>query len=389
VARFEKRVNGPGVWKTPDGVAVVTPERVRHWHDSLAAILERGHRPPLCWSHAKGATPHPDADQEFWRARYNAGKVVGCKIDPATSDLILACESDHVTRTPDGKLVSTAALPDGRVVSTEIEDVSVGVADWTDGDGTTWRDVPIHLACTPLPVWVPEGGQPPFEESKPSEVTQFSTRLYRFASEPPMADEGKKDDAPDTSGGPDIKKVIKKLAEAGITLPDDTTPENLLERLYVACTAVGGGSGGSEPPPAPADAGGEGTFMSTIRQDPVKAFLLARVEADSKTRRLERVAALERRGLPAHRAKKLREEASAVRFALLPSGQAAPESIDRVLDELDGVLPPADAFDLTRQRTPADVREAEPPEGGSKSDAQKTRALADQLARNGRLPERK
>lgn len=128
-------------------------------------------------------------------------------------------------------------------------------------------------------------------------------------------------------------------------------------------------------------------MMSTLRANPLSAFLLAEVEKTQKERRLDRIAALEKRGLPYHRGKALRAEATTLRFALTPGGQPTAHAIDRELDGLESALPP-DGYPLTRQITPADVREAVPPEGQNNTVAA-ARKLADTQARNGHLPARK
>lgn len=238
---FKKRTNGVGVFNTADGVANVTPERIKHWHETIQALVKRGYRPPVCWGHQSGATPHSEDDDQYWRARFNAGRITGSSIDPKTGELEIEFDAAGLELTPDGALTSLATLPTGQTVRTQIDEVSIGAMDWKDGSGKVWKDAPIHLALTTLPVWVPEGGQPPFQAfGTKSLQLRFSTTTAR--SKPVENTE--------------IKKVIDVLAKCGIALPPDTTNENLLDRLYVAATAVAGQQGGlgTDPDPASVEA---------------------------------------------------------------------------------------------------------------------------------------
>jgi hypothetical protein len=386
---------------TPDGPASVDSARIRRWADTINTLAGEGYKLPLSWGHLSTATPHSEDDAQFWAARGNAGKILGAEVDPKTHELIIEGEAPGVEMTADGALVSWAEDAEGRRVRTSIEEVSIGVFDWTDGRGRVWKDAPVHVALTPLPVWVPEGGQPPFEgiDNNPPAGLRFGmgSLLYRFGAAPMADDNDKADDKSkdnkevDASGsGPTIKKVIEKLRSVGVSLPDDTTPETLLERLYVACEAIKGGDnggGGTPPPPTPAEA--DATFMNTIRQNPAAAFLLAKVESDDKARRLGLIASLANRGVPAHKIKELREEAGKLRFALTPTGQAVAQPIDRELAALDMAYP-ADGNPFTRATVPPPgTAEGTPPEGEDDNGKSKSRALADQLAKAGRLPARK
>lgn len=384
---------------TPDGAAPVNPARIRHWHDTVQAMLAAGIKPPLSWGHVSKAVPASPDDHAYWASRFIAGKVIGSEIDPRTGEWVLEGDAAGVRMTGDGKLLSTATLPDGRTVETQIEEVSVGTADWTDGTGRLWKDAPVHLALTPLPVWVPEGGQPPFEPAPASQARfSFSTLLYRFATEGNMADDAPKKEPPEkkeggaveTEGGaPPLKKVLDMLSKCGLTLPPDTTEENILERLYVACTAKEGdmgGTGNGEPPPVPKEEQAP-VMLSTIR-DPVMLALATRVAEDDKTRRLAKVEQLVTRGLPGNEAKKLREAASIVRFALSPDGKPVKDALDEQLSLLDRVLPPAGEFGRTYLGTTvAGAVEEVPPE--ESEGVKKHQKVADEVARSAGLPARR
>lgn len=401
VAQFKKVVSAPGTYQTPDGLATVTPERIRHWHDTIHALLREGYKPPISWGHLSKAVPHTEDDTAYWASRFNAGKVIGAEIDGA-GQLVLAGDAPGVEVDAAGRLVTQAELPDHRKVKAAIEEVSIGAFDWTDGKGRVWKDAPVHLALTPLPVWVPQGGQPGFEAADLPQAwgTQgqrfgLGHLLYRFATETtPMAvkkeeekPSKKEGEGAGVAGGPSLKKVLEMLGKCGITLPDDTSEENLLERLYVACTAKegaeGGGEGGAPEEPVAEEPGA--TFMATNR-DPAVAVLLAEVEAGDRTRRLARITGLVRRGLQPHLAKKLREAASQVRFAVGPTGQRVVPQLDAQLELLEAQLPPEGV--LAQLLDPgAGALEAEPPESAQHPTQRYKKVVDEQLA-NSRLAPR-
>ena len=64
-----------------------------------------------------------------------------------------------------------------------------------------------------------------------------------------MADDKDKDTGVDGDGkaGPDVGKIMEALKALGVDLPDDTTLDNLTDRLVGAAAAKGGM--GDEPPP--------------------------------------------------------------------------------------------------------------------------------------------
>ncbi len=126
----------------------------------------------------------------------------------------------------------------------------------------------------------------------------------------------------------------------------------------------------------------KGVTMSTATTDPTTRALLARVEADDKAKRLARIDALVERGLPLHRAKKLREAAAQVRFALAADGKPAKEAVDEQLDLLDDTLPPR-GYGVSL----ATATEEEPPEE-TQSGPAKWSKLAEEQAKHSRLPAR-
>lgn len=409
MASFEKLAVEPGTYTTPDGVAEVSSDRIRHWHDTLQGILASGYSPPLCWAHPAGAEPHAPDDEAYWSARFNAGRVTGSRLDDE-GRLFISGDAPGCSN-EDGKLISQATLPSGLAVKTAIDKVSIGVRDWTDGRGKTWHDAPIHLGLVTLPVWEPEGGQPGFVAVPPT-LQRFGTDTFLSTSPgKPMADKkppfGKEDDTgKDTEtddvpgpGEPDeptnvaeyVEEAKTALAKMGVNLPANTDAGNILERICVACAALQGQKASQTQQPdinTPVTEEPRGTFMSTVTTDPTVAALVADREARDRKDRLAMIEALGKRGLPAHQAKKLRERATTVRFALDSTGKPAKDGIDDLLEALDVSLPKEGAFDAAFLSTMHGVTEVDPPEG-DQSGAAKNRRIADEWAKNAKLPARK
>lgn len=352
-----------------------------------------GIKVPLAWGHQPKALPAEAdrlAESEYHKSRYNAGYV------------------EDLDVTPDGALEMTGSTPGLQLdpasgsltdpeAGTAIQEVSAGIRDWRDGKGRLWKDSLVHVALTPLPVW---HGQDGFRQAEPAgePVTQLSlTALLRLGhGDTDMADEkdDKKDKKDDSSpeaasgGGPSIKDVLTDLSEYGIVLPDDTNDDNFYDRLCTALKALKGAP--SEDGAASMDDVDEamagateepsGTMMSTSK-DPFVTALLERVEQDDRQRRLARIDALVKRGLPVVRANALREQATQVRFGLTTEGKAVEPEIDRQLSLLEDVLPEHKFAEDYLSRLVE-----EPPPEDSKT---RYRQIADEMARNGGLPARR
>lgn len=425
MARFKKRVVGSGLYQTPTGPQEVAPSRVKHWHDTIQGMLAAGHKPPLSWGHVRSAVPHPD-EHPFWASRYAAGKLTGASLD-AAGDLWVEGDAPGVEIDAEGRLITETTLHDGRKVKASLEEVSIGAMDWTDGSGKTWPDAPIHLALTPLPVWVPLGGQPGFQEIPEDEAkggaanaVRFgtSTLLARFAT---MASDdtrplpGKHDDdndgqkadddrtkskpdearKPSEVGSLDMAALTKALKSAGFDMPESVVDgPTLIAALEAWASAKNGPVAEKTEIPLTktedamkpeAKVEEPGAFLSTI-QDPLTRGLVQRaVEADGKAR-LSRIADLEKRGLPAHVARDLRAESSKAHFGLATDGSLAKHPVETSLAMLEASLPQGHGFDglfLSSVRG----REETPPEQAA-SPADRAAKTADDIAKRHGLPAR-
>lgn len=387
MAKFRKVVlPAPGVYHTPDGPVAISADRIRGWAEKFRALQSNRIKIPVSWGHQSRANPVAPGDvdgEEFLRSRYNATYLDALEVTPA-GGLVAVAEAppgwEVEART--GSLVNPT---DG----TRIAEVSLAARDWVDGEGRLWKDAPRHLALTPLPV---VHRTPGFERAGDGPATgevRLSLSDYRgpvrlaSTETPPMKreeqdeeqDEGGEEvapesEAPDAMGGGYFKRALAMLAAADIPLPEDTTPENAWERLYIVLTAMQAAKETAEAEaPAPTTQPKEEpmpTMLSLIRHtDPAVRALAARVASEDRAKRKARIDALERLAdpngiprVPPTQIRRWRELASGVQLSLTGAGQAVPTELDQQLELAESLL----GVELAT-RLPAGAREEEPPEG--------------------------
>lgn len=156
--------------------------------------------------------------------------------------------------------------------------------------------------------------------------------------------EGEGEESPEIDGDDAAKfeECKEYLAEMGIVLPDDTTPENFVEHLRVACHALKGQ--GAEPE---GDMGGEAeasesptteapqTMLMSLAniRDPLQLALVRREEQRQRGEREKKIRFLEDNAIidKAHAAE-LRDKSNAARFALTMAGEPVRSNVDEVID---------------------------------------------------------
>ncbi len=405
---FKKVCLPTGVHHTRQGAAVVTPERIRHWHDSYQRMKARGIKVPISWGHHPEAKPSDTdslAEKQFWTSKFNAGYVTDSSIDPKTGALVLTGDAPAVEQVEDGNLVYDADIPNIGKVKCAIGEVSIGVDDWTDGQKENWPDSLNHLALVTKPVWHGQSGFMP--------ANTLAASLQRFSlanfGDSPMADDTKPDEKPEgdkppekkpdskppekKEAGPlDVKKLLKCLEgfDPPIKLPEDTDEKNLVERLYIAVEAITAARVEPEEPDMPTEPDVPvreepqvGAMMSLISSNPLVASLIEEREAEKRGARLKKLDALVKRGLKPTRAKVLRDEISAVRFSLGSDNKPAAAPVDATLALLEETLP--SEWDTLRTF----ATEPDAPESSVETQEQKNVRVADEMAKNARLPKRK
>lgn len=115
-------------------------------------------------------------------------------------------------------------------------------SEWTDGNGKVWKDVITHIALVNQPI---EAGQTNF-------VPVLAMAHSMGFDELKIVALGGSPDDDTTIGGSKeginaktatVKDALAILKQCGLTLPPDTTPENLVEYIVVAGGAIAASNG--------------------------------------------------------------------------------------------------------------------------------------------------
>jgi len=254
-------------------------------------MTQAGLRIPLPWGHNSRAVPLDPNDpneEQFLSSRYNAGYVSELAAD--NGRLRMTGFDAPGLAVENGNLVAWTKLGDGREVKTAIGEVSVGIAKkFTDGKGRVWNDVITHVAVTPHPVW---SGQDGF-----ASLGGLAGRVEGLQNlaigESAMADENAIFDD-DLEAAPavdadmnmpaetveiNMEKLLPALGEHGIVLPEGTDEDNLIERLFVAITAL---QGKLSPAGGAADPADDPGPVSVQEPDAVLMSLLAKASRVEK-----------------------------------------------------------------------------------------------------------
>ncbi len=343
----------PDTYHAPQGVLNATPDQLRHWSRQWREMNRCGLKVPVSWLHHPDALPGYEKDRlakPYYLSRYNAGYVKRLGLNDKGE---LAFDPDAPGCFLDGdKLACWTKLPDGREVKTAIGDVSVAIKDFTDGQGRLWKNSIVHVALTPTPVAHGHGGftalslSGGYAEIDPDEVLELNRGLNRANSakgfytlslsqtEDGMADEeedfgGEEETTPpmvpppappppEPAGMNYFPMTVEYLREhCGLALLPDTTPENFMERVCVAChqKAKGGKVEGEADGMNGEDEGAEYTGEEGLTAEEPRPVMMSlstagitprdRVYLDRETRRHKaalsaRIDALAKGGLPKH-----------------------------------------------------------------------------------------
>lgn len=231
--RFVKQIIRPGTYlaKKPTGERVqlkVTPERIKAWAARFNQMTEKGLKIPAPWRHDLSAVPTQADTGDSTR---NAGFWKK-----------LWVEDGYLTGELDAPLSG-----DVEKIGTTVQEVSPYILpEWEDGDGQKWDDAILHIALVTNPI-VPR--QSNFvEATEPTPALALSFSLDDFVGAVVMADEENVEDTkPEETKTEEPKVEVKTysisdalaiLAKVGLALPEDTTADNLVERIIVAGNAV-------------------------------------------------------------------------------------------------------------------------------------------------------
>lgn len=333
-----------GSWKLPDGRTYeVSRAKVDHHAARLKEIFAAGYVLPYCIEHDDAGAPILMSD---WEGR--KGEFLGC-IEGA------AAEGDTLQLTldvPDPK--DAKYLRGMRFVSPEIQ------TNYDLGGRRFAGETITHVAATALPVQFP---QDPIQT-----VSMSRLRLSVAGYTPPvrlgetMADEPKKEGeaAPTaTDDGGRLKKVLKALAGVGLVLPDDTTADNLIERLETAALTLEGSSGittlaEKETAPSASDVSQNPVVMSLTKE-------LLTLKRDDLKRRAQLLLETGRVGKPVR--DKLLADLGKVQLSLSPNGGLTPNSVANRIEayeelEKGSAFPVVDLSNAERPGLPREGRSA-------------------------------
>lgn len=153
---FRKSVLRVGTYKSPDGVVLVTPERLRHWEQEHQRLSRNGQVVPVAWDHAQEAeNAVPMSAEAFTERRRSARDTVG--------------RLKSIKAAPDGQSATIVLQIDDQAAARKAEQNSVFVSpvifeNWRDGRDRHYRDVITHVDFVNHPV---DDSQGPFERCQP------------------------------------------------------------------------------------------------------------------------------------------------------------------------------------------------------------------------------
>ncbi len=174
---------------------------------------------------------------------------------------------DHAKQTLYGE-VDVPLEEHAKLIGKTICDVSPVIKDFTDGSNKTWKKAPYHIALVNHPVMHGQENFQPLAASLDSSVG-FALSLADITEVPEVqiltsgeteVKSGKEEGAamatdqivttsPGDSNatGTGVKDVLGLLKKLNIALPEDTTPENFMERLAIALKALSHVEGKNDP----------------------------------------------------------------------------------------------------------------------------------------------
>ncbi len=360
MATFDKDFLYPGTYRLKDGRTFhASAGDVAHLARRLEEMLAAGLQIPVSWEH-QGLAPRTKAELSKLTAdqtRLTLGHV------------------ESASLSPEGFLAGRVAVPvdDDAKRLPAVRFVSPTIAhDWTDGDGRFWPGASVlELAATPRPV---QHRQQPFKPVAFSHGS-ISLSLADYRGDTTMPDDAKKPDGEGGDGsGAQLKTVLKALADVGLVLPDDTTPENLLDRLHTAALTKKGPEAEEAvtAPVPPAPIGMSHGGVQPPQPSAAEKRLLALSHKDLQAR-ADALLSTGRVGPTVHQ--KLKAELGTVQLSLTAEGELSPSPVLAKIEAYEA-LEPSSAW--AAQRLGLGVESVDPPAhllGGPQSEAETKKAV--------------
>ncbi len=227
---LKKTILKVGEYKAREGQVVVTPERLKHFESQVKRLQDLGYAIPMHWNHpADIGELEPIREKDLTGGSRGAQNTVGklnsfrVSEDGQSAEIVV----ETLTRDATEKASNNAVY-----VSPVIFE------QWADGTGQTYSDIIGSVDLVDYPV---DYSQSKFEPAVITMAIRLNSTptIYRMST---AMDDENKDTAKDTPAGDEagsssstnLKDVISALATLKIVLPEDTTPDNLLDRLHTA-----------------------------------------------------------------------------------------------------------------------------------------------------------
>jgi hypothetical protein len=294
---FAKTMLRVGTYHSPDGVVEVTPERLRHWERQVKAIQSVGYAIPSHFDHSDDVellTPIAETELRAKRSRsaqFTVGKLKSFNVTPdgQAAEIVLHTLDPKATQSVAANAVYVSpvvhpAWKDGAGNRYPDALTSFDLVDWPVDHSQSSFTPLIRMGQRVCPA-IRMGASKPYILERPGMTTKaaknrstqarkarfkaaLNAGLKRMGSDykpeddedeidavesaaPDTVDSGAdtptpSDDASptDTIGAdavqaPDLlDSVLNLLGEYGVTLPDDTTDDSLINHLRVALTAL-------------------------------------------------------------------------------------------------------------------------------------------------------
>lgn len=402
MAKFTKRILKPGKYlvSTPEGreEVEITSSRLQKWVADFNKLLKNGLRIPAPWKHDKKAVPIGKDDAG---AKNNAGFWEKLWID----------EEGYLSGELDVPLAE-----DAKKVGTTVREVSPRVLPgWKDGLGNEYDEPILHIALVTQPI---APGQDNFKPAKKGELAIAMSHLIDLGDDTNDRDSGSDseksnksfDDKGDgeaksqqttaSASAATVKDVLAVLAKLGLKLPDDTSAQNLVERIVVAGEAIAATKEVEEEPDDTTVAEGKGKETPppiAMSEETMPANLLSFAANKQKSEYKDRITALVKTGrcTPAYAAKNLTPLAEGFELSaenIDDDGNLIPSTLDIRLEALEAQT--ADALDKRQTAAKRGVksinmaREEELPDelDMAVTDEQADKLSILQLAMTGRIP---
>ena len=243
---FHKSILKPGTYHSAQGEVNVTVDRLRHWESQVKRLQSAGYAIPMHWDHSSNPNQLLPVNAQtlsvgkIRSSERTAGRLNSFKVakDGNSAEIVIETLTKEATEKVGSNAVSVSP---------------VIFPEWTDGANQKYSDVITSIDLVDHPVDYSQGKFQPVLCSLmvANNQTPFllSVQMDPEPGEKPENEDEKPDEAqPETDATPStsVPAVLEALAKMSIVLPEDTTVDNFLDRLYTALLTAAAQSGTDE-----------------------------------------------------------------------------------------------------------------------------------------------